>query len=132
MAKLVPTLRRAGQIVAALLLVGLAWWACAGAIANTRQAHTLGQRVETLVQFATAALALGSALTAFVWRRWGRAVRASWTAALAVMAALSALVWGPPFPLVALGFAVIALLVALGIGWLLRGGTPAPPSRTPV
>ncbi len=129
--KLVPALRRAGRIAAALLLVALAWWALSGAIVNARQAHTLGQRVETLVQFAAAALSPLCALTAFVWTRWGRAVRAGWTAALVAMAALSALVWGPPFPLVALGFGAVALLVALGIGWLLRGGAKAASPSNP-
>lgn len=125
--KLVPALRRAGRIAAALLLVALAWWALSGAIANARQAHTLGQRLETAVQFAASALSLLCALTAFVWTRWGRAVRAGWTAALVAMAALSALVWGPPFPLVALGFGAVALLLALGIGWLLKPAAPPGP-----
>ena len=39
--------------------------------------------------------------------------------ALAATVGLSALVWGPPFPLVALLFVAVALLLAWGLLWAL-------------
>lgn len=61
-------------------------------------------------------------VTCFRWRRWSRPVFFAWTISLVSAASLSSLVWGPPMLLIALAFAVVALLFALAIRWLLRAG----------
>ena len=49
-------------------------------------------------------------------------MRIAWVVTLAAWVGVAALVWGPPFPLVALLFVVVALLVAWGIIWALGPG----------
>lgn len=59
-------LRRALLPVTVLLLVGLAWWALAGAIRQIPISHTADQRIETAVQCICGVLTLLVVLTRFV------------------------------------------------------------------
>lgn len=111
--------------LATLVLVVVAWGALSGAIQQFPRSDTVGQKIETAVQLACGVLSLLSVLTTFVWRRSASRILPSWAGSLAAAAGLSALVWGPPQPGVALGFAALALLVALGIIRLLRAGLAA-------
>jgi hypothetical protein len=111
--------RRFLGLAAALLLLGLAWWTLAGGLRNRTQARTLWQQVETAIQLACGLLSIAVAVTRFRWHRLSRPVRIAWVIALAATGGLSALVWGPPFPLVALVFVAIALLLAWAINWAL-------------
>jgi hypothetical protein len=107
--------RRVVAAGATLLLVVLAWGALSGGLRQLSRPLTTGQRIESVVQLACGVLSLLVVLTAFRWRRWAGPVRAAWATTLVVAAGLSGLVWGPPMPLLALLFAAVALLVALGV-----------------
>jgi peptidoglycan/LPS O-acetylase OafA/YrhL len=120
-----PGVRRTLLAVATLFLLVLAWQALAGALRQIPRSRSFGQQLEVGVQLACGLLSLLCVLTAFRWRRWSRAVLTSWTISLVATAALSALVWGPPSPAVSAAFAVLALLVALAVGRLLRIGVGA-------
>jgi GrpB-like predicted nucleotidyltransferase (UPF0157 family) len=120
-----PAVRRlllAGS-VAFLLLVG--WMTLSGAIRQAPRSLTLGQQVETAAQLVCGLLSVLSAITCFRWRRWNRHLLAGWAASLAIVSGLSSLVWGPPDPIVALVFAALALLLALGTIRLLRAVQPS-------
>jgi len=98
----------------------LAWGALSGAVRQFARSATVGQEVETAVQFACGVLSVLVVLTCFWWRPWAPAVRAVWAVALAAAVGLSALVWGPPMPLIGLVFAGGGLAVALGVIWTLQ------------
>jgi len=98
----------------------LAWGALSGAVRQFSRSATVGQEVETAVQFACGVLSALVVLTCFWWRPWAPAVRAVWAVALAAAVGLSALVWGPPMPLIGLVFAGGGLAVALGVIWTLQ------------
>ncbi len=105
---------------AALLLAALGWQALSGALRQLPRARTLGQKVETVVQFESGLLSLLVAVTCF-WRRgWAGLVRSAWGMSLAGAAGLSALVWGPAMPHIAMLFAAGGLLVARAVTWALR------------
>ncbi len=103
-----------------LLLLALAWGALSGGVRQLTRSNTVGQQVETVVQLVSGLLTVMTVLTCFWWRGWARPVRVAWAVSLVSAAGLSALVWGPPMPLVALAFAVVAGVVALGTLWALR------------
>jgi hypothetical protein len=105
--------------VAALLLLGLAWWTISGGIRDLPQSKTIGQQAETAIRLACGLLSIAAVVTRFRWRPLARAVRVAWATTLAATAGVSALVWGPPMPHIALLFAAVALLMAWGIIWAL-------------
>ena len=114
-----PVVRRLLCAVAALLLLALAWWTLSGAVHDVPQSRTVGQRAETVIRFACGLLCIAALVTRFRWRPLARLFRIAWAVTLAATAGVSALVWGPPQPLVALFFVVIALLLAGAIVWAL-------------
>ena len=103
-----------------LLLLALARLALSGAVQQRRHSHTVGQKVETVVQVICGILTLLTAFTSFRWRKWAPPVRTAWGVSLATAAGLSALVWGPPMPQVGVVFVVGSMLVARTITWALR------------
>jgi len=111
--------RRALSVCAALLLLALGWWTLAGGVRNLRQARNIGQQAETGIQLACGLLCVAVVVTRYRWRAWFRPARITWVVTLAAFVGLSALVWGPPQPLIALLFAVVALLVAWALLWAL-------------
>ncbi len=117
------TARRLLSASAALALLAVAVWMVSGGVHNLAHAKTIGQRLENAVQFACGVLSVGAVVTRYRWHHLSRPVRVGWVIALAAMAGLSGLVWGPPMPLVALLFALAALLLAwvilraLGPAW---------------
>jgi hypothetical protein len=117
--------RRLVCACAALLLLGLAWWAVSGGLRDLVQARTGGQKLETVVRLACAALSVAVVVTRFRWRAVSRAVRIAWAIAVAGVAGLSPLVWGPPMPHIAALFAGVALVLAWGIVWALGPALPA-------
>ena len=112
-------------MTAALLLLALAWWIISGGVRNLAQARSIGQQGETAIQLVCGPLGLAVVVTSFRWRPLGRPVRIAWVVALAATVGLSALVWGPPFPLVASLFVMVALLVAWALLWALGQGLAA-------
>jgi hypothetical protein len=123
--RLEQVIRRILLACTMLLLLVLAWGALAGGLRQLPGSHTVGQRIETVVQLVCGILTLLVVLTCFGWRKWDRLVRIVWAVSLAMAAGLSSLVWGPPMPFIALLFAVGALLVAWAITWALRVARPA-------
>ena len=115
-----PVTRRIAVAGVTLLLLVLAWGALSGAVRQFSRSATVGQEVETAVQFACGVLSALVVLTCFWWRPWAPAVRAVWAVALAAAVGLSALVWGPPMPLIGLVFAGGGLAVALGVIWTVQ------------
>lgn len=118
--------RRLLRACAALLLVGLAWWAVLGGYRSWPRARTFGQQAETIIQLACGMLSAAVVATRFRWGRYSRRVRTAWFVSLAAAAGLSALVWGPPMPLIALAFAGAALLAAWGVVRALGPWTAGP------
>ena len=104
--------RRLLSASAALALLALAVWMASGGVRDLARAKTIGQRLENAVQFVCALLSVATVVTRYRWHLLGRPVRIVWAIALAAMAGLSGLVWGPPMTLVALLFALAALLIA--------------------
>lgn len=118
--KLRQTVRRTLLVVALVFLMVVAWGTLAGATQQLPRAVTLGQRVETAVQLLCGLLSLLAVATCFWRRQWAVLVRAAWAGSVAVTGGLSAFVWGPPMPGVALLLAAVALLIALGVNWMLK------------
>lgn len=120
-----PVVRRISLAVAMLFLLALAWQALAGGFGQIPRCYTIGQQLETIVQFICGLLSLLSVLTYFRWRRAGRPILVAWAISFTSTAGISSLVWGPPSLAVGLAFAAIALLLALGIIRLFRAGLTA-------
>ncbi len=123
--KLNSVVRRILFVCAALLLAAFAWWAVSDGLRNLRQAGTIGQQVEAVIQFACGLLSLSVVVTRFRWHPVSRKVRIAWVLSLAGTVGLSALVWGPPMPGIAALFVGVAVLVAWAVLWAL--GTAAAP-----
>ena len=117
-----PTVRRVLLGIALLLLVGLAWTGLSGGINQLPQSTTVGEKAQTLTQFAYGLFALLSAATAFRGRRWARVVRAGWVVSLALAAGLASVVWGETSLAIGLLSGAAAGLIALGIVRLLHEG----------
>jgi len=118
-----PTLRRVCLGIALLLLLGLAWTGLIGGIHQLPQSDTVGQKAQSLTQFAYGLLALLSAATAFWRRRWARLVRVGWVVSVALAAGLASVVWGDTALTTGILSGGAASLIALGIVWLLDAGS---------
>lgn len=118
--KLHPVIRYLLLISTSLLLTLLAWMAISGVIQQHPHANTIGQQIETIVQFICGVLSLLTVITCYRWRRWSPLIQRSWALSLILTAGLSSLAWGPPMPLTALLLAGIALLFARLLIWLMR------------
>lgn len=103
-----------------LFLLLLAWWAIVGGVQQWSQSNTFGQQMETFVQLISGLLSLLVIFTTLRLNQWAKSIRVAWAISLVLTAGLSALVWGPPMPLIALGFAAVTLLIAVGVLWGLR------------
>lgn len=103
-----------------LFLIWLAWKAFSGGFRQRPRSHTVGQKVETVIQLECGVLSLLVALTSLWHRQSAPMVRTLWGISLATAAGLSSLVWGPPMPLIGVLFVAIALIVARAIKWALR------------
>lgn len=103
-----------------LFLILLAWVALDGGVNQWPRSVSFGQQVETIIQIVFGLLCLLTVITCFWWRGWAKFIRLGWATSLVLTAGLSALVWGPSMPLIALAFAMVAFIVALGIIWALQ------------
>ena len=115
-----PVVRRGLLAGTMLFLLWLAWKALSGGFRQIPRSHTVGQKVETVIQLECGVLSLLVTLTCLWHRQSAPLVRTLWGISLATAAGLSSLVWGPPMPLIGLLFVAIALLVARAIKWTLR------------
>jgi hypothetical protein len=118
-----PRVERGVLAVAVLLLLALAWTGVVGGQEQLPQARTTGQLVETILQILSGTLSLLSVVTVFWRRSWSQAVQSSWAVSITMVAGLSSVVWGDTTWSIGLLSAGGALLVSLGILWLLRAGT---------
>lgn len=108
--------------VALLLLAALAYGGLAGALAQWSEQRTSGQSVQTATQFLYGMLSLLAIVTAFTWRRAARAIQMTWAITLATSGGLASVMWGDTSAVIGVVSGLAALLVALGIVWLLRTG----------
>jgi hypothetical protein len=116
-------MRRVFLGVAVLLLLGLAWLGLSGGIRQFPESTTVGQKAQTLTQFAYGVFALLCVATAFRWRRWARLMRVGWVVSITIAAGLASVVWGETSLTIGLLSGAVACLIAVGIVWLLHVGS---------
>jgi hypothetical protein len=108
--------------VAVLLLMALAWLGLSGGVEQWPAAHSLGQTVQTVAQFAYGAFSLLVVATAIGVRTSARTLQLCWLICLTIAGGLAPSVWGSA------GWAtdILAGAASLGVGWailwLLRRG----------
>lgn len=117
-----PMVRRILLGIALLVLVSLAWTGLSGGINQLSQSTTVGEKAQTLTQFAYGVFALLSAATAFRGQRWARLMRVCWVVSMTLAAGLASIVWGGTSLAIGLFSGAAACLIASGIIWLLHEG----------
>lgn len=117
-----PRLRQALLAIGVLVLLWLAWTGLSDGVTQLSQAQTPGQVIQTGTQFAYGLFALLSVVTTFWASRWNPLMLAGWTLSVALAGGLAAVVWGGTSLLTGFVAGGAALLVAVGIAWLLRAG----------
>ena len=122
-----PVFRRSLALVAALLLLGLAWTGIAGGIQQLSQQATVLQHVQSASQVVYGVAAILMLVTAFTWRQLAVIADRAFVIGLVVAGGLAAVVWGEES--VAMGFAagVVALAIAVALVWMIRHGRAAAP-----
>ncbi|MFL5470203.1 MAG: hypothetical protein ACJ8AE_10445 [Gemmatimonadaceae bacterium] len=75
---------------------------------------------QTFTQFGFGLFALLSVLTTFWARSWNRLMLVTWMISLSLAAGLASVAWGGTSLLVGLVSGIAALLIGLGIAWVLR------------
>lgn len=117
-----PRIRQALLAIGVIVLLWLAWIGLSGGVTQWPQAQTPGQVIQTGTQFAYGLFALLSVVTTFWARRWNPLVLAGWTVSVTLAGGLATVVWGDASLLTGFVAGGAALLVAMGIAWLLRAG----------
>jgi hypothetical protein len=117
-----PPIRRALLTVAVILFLALAWLGVTGGVSELSEAHSPGQVAQVVNQLAYGVFALLSVVTTFWFRRWALWMLACFAVAVTLAAGLASVVWGGTSFGIGVVSAGAALLVALGLGWLLRVG----------
>jgi len=117
---LIPRVRQILLVIVCGLLLWLAWIGLSGGLHQLPQSRTPGQMVQTLTQFGFGFFALLSLVTTFRAQRWNPLMLASWVISLSLAAGLASVVWGGTSLLVGLVSGSVALLIGLGIAWLVR------------
>jgi hypothetical protein len=105
-----------------LLLLWLAWTGLSQGVNQLSQSQTTGQIAQTITQLSFGLFALLSLVTTFWSRRWNPLMLAGWTVSVTLAAGLASVVWGGTSLLVGVLSGAAALLIGLGIAWLLRVG----------
>ena len=117
-----PVIRRTLLVMVSLLLLWLAWTGLSQGVNQLSQSQTTGQIAQTITQLSFGLLALLSLVTTFLSRRWNPLMLAGWTVSVTLAAGLASVVWGGTSLLVGVLSGAAALLIGLGIAWLLRVG----------
>lgn len=117
-----PVIRRTLLVMVSLLLLWLAWTGLSQGVNQLSQSQTTGQIAQTITQLSFGLLALLSLVTTFWSRRWNPLMLAGWTVSVTLAAGLASVVWGGTSLLVGVLSGAAALLIGLGIAWLLRVG----------
>ena len=117
-----PVIRRTLLGMVSLLLLWLAWTGLSQGANQLPQSQTTGQIAQTITQLSFGLFALLSLVTTFWSRRWNPLMLAGWTVSVTLAAGLASVVWGGTSLLVGVLSGTAALLIGLGIAWLLRVG----------
>ena len=117
-----PVIRRTLLVMVSLLLLWLAWTGLSQGVNQLSQSQTTGQIAQTITQLSFGLFALLSLVTTFWFRRWNPLMLAGWTVSVTLAAGLASVVWGGTSLLVGVLSGAAALLIGLGIAWLLRVG----------
>ena len=117
-----PIVRKIFLVVAALILLALAWTGLTQGVNQMPQSHTPGEIAQTLSQFVFGIFALLSLATIFWARRWNTLMLGGLIVSLALAAGLASVFWGGTSILIGLVSGGAALLIGLGIAALLRAG----------
>ena len=117
-----PVIRRTLLVMVSLLLLWLAWTGLSQGVNQLSQSQTTGQIAQTITQLSFGLFALLSLVTTFWSRRWNPLMLAGWTVSVTLAAGLASVVWGGTSLLIGLLSGAAALLIGLGIAWLLRVG----------
>jgi len=117
---LAPRVRQILLVIVCGLLLSLAWIGLSGGFHQLPQSRTPGQMVQTLTQFGFGFFALLSLVTTFRAQRWNPLMLVIWVISLSLAAGLASVVWGETSLLVGLVSGSVALLIGLGIAWLVR------------
>ncbi|MEO8622352.1 MAG: hypothetical protein ABI625_14875 [bacterium] len=125
-----PAIRRMLLAIAVLLLLGLTWTGLTGGVHQWPVSQSPGQRAQTVTQLAYGLFAILSVVTTFAFQRWAPVMIAGFAISAALAAGLASIVWGETSVATGLVSGGAALLLALGIAWLLRVG--ARDARAPV
>jgi ammonia channel protein AmtB len=115
-----PRVRQILLLIVCVVLLWLAWIGLSGGVHQLPQSRTPGQMIQTLAQFGFGFFALLSLVTTFRGQRWNPLMLVSWVISLSLAAGLASVVWGGTSLLVGLVSGTAALLIGLGIAWLLR------------
>jgi len=115
-------IRQALLAFGVIVLLWLAWTGLRGGITQWSEAHTTGQGIQTATQFAYGLFALLSVVTTFWATRWNLWMLAGWTVSATLAGGLAAVVWGGTSLLTGFVAGGAALVIAVGIAWLLRAG----------
>ena len=102
------------------LLLPLAWLGIKGAIDQWPGALSVGQRVQTISQLAYGLFALVTIIAVLASNRLARVAQIVWLVSMTIAALLAPVVWGNSGWGSGLLAGITALLVGLGILWLLR------------
>lgn len=115
-----PRVRQVLLAIVCVLLFWLAWIGLSGGLHQLSESRTPGQITQTVTQFGFGLFALLSLVTTFWGRRWNPLMLVGWTISVTLAAGLASVAWGGTSLLVGLVSGTAALLIALGIAWLLR------------
>jgi hypothetical protein len=117
-----PLVRRIFLATALSSLLALAWNGFSGGTNQLSESQTLGQKAQTVSQFAYGLFALLSVATTFWGRRWSRVSHACWMVSVTLAGGLASVVWGGTSVAIGMLSGVATFLVALALIWLLRVG----------
>jgi hypothetical protein len=123
--------RRVLLVIGLAILLFLAWTGVSGGVTQFSESRTLGQRAQTVAQFAYGIFGCLSAVTLVWGRRWAPLMQGCWIGTLTMAAGLAAVVWGGTSVMIGLLAGAGTFLVALAIAGLLRIGARDSSRREP-
>lgn len=122
-----PVFRRSLAIVAALLLLPLAWTGISGGVQQLSQPATWPQQIQSVTQVLYGVSAILMLITAFTWRQLAVIAEVGFVVGLIVAASLAAVVWGDQSVGTGMLAGAVALAVAGILVWMIRIGKAAAP-----
>src|SRR5262245_36841973 len=121
---LTPTIRWVLLSIGVLAILGLGWTGFQGTIEIARRsdAVTIGQKLQTMAQFAFGLFGVLSVVCLFWARRWQRVMLVAWMIAVTLAGGLAPVVWGGATVGIGLLSGAASWLIAMLITWLMRAG----------